>query len=68
MCRLQPADEEFALEDHLGGEMVVQGDEQFFLVHDFALPCVGIHLQKLIEGGAQFGSGLSMPFQFMSSK
>ena len=65
---LQAADEEFALEDYLGGEVIVQGDEELFVVHDLALPCVGIDVLELVEGGAQRGPGLSMPFQCMSSK
>jgi hypothetical protein len=35
---LETADEQFALVDHLGGQVVVEGKEEFFVAHDLLLP------------------------------
>ena len=50
---LEAADKEFAFIDHLGGEVVVKGEEEFFVTHDFALPGIaidGLELSKLVVG------------------
>ena len=65
---LQAADEEFALEDHLGGEVVVEGDEELFVVDDLALPGFGIHQQEWSKAARSSDSDLSRPSQRMSSK
>ena len=55
--RLEAADEEFAFVDELGGEAVVEGDEELFVVHDLALPGVGIDVLELVEEFAQLVAG-----------
>jgi len=63
--RSTTADEELALEDHSAG--VSEGDEQLFLSMTRASR-LGIDLQELVEGGAQFGLGSVHAIQCMSSK
>src|ERR1700723_652066 len=47
--RLQPADEEFSLVDHLGREVVVKSEEELFMVHYLASPSRSIDLLQLVE-------------------
>ena len=56
-ARLEAADEEFALVDELGGEVVVEGDEELLVVHDLALPGVGIDVLEMVEELAQLVAG-----------
>jgi hypothetical protein len=49
-CWLEAADEEFALVDHLGGEMVVEGEEKLFVAHDLLLPLGSVDGLELVEG------------------
>jgi hypothetical protein len=41
-CRLQPADQQFALVDHLGRQVIMQFDQHLFLLHDLAAPCLAV--------------------------
>ena len=53
---LEAADEEFALVDHLGGEMVVEEEEELFVVHDFAAPGGAVDFlssSKVLVGGSR---------------
>ena len=66
---LQAADEEFALEDHLCGEVVVEGDEELFVVDDLALPGFGIDQAGAGRRRREVRtSDLFRPSQRMSSK
>jgi hypothetical protein len=47
---LEATDEEFALVDHLGGEMVVEGEEELFVAHDLLLPLGSVDSLELVEG------------------
>ena len=49
--RSQPADEEFALVDHLGRQMIVEVDEELFVADDLSAPELavdGLQLLKLL--------------------
>ncbi len=46
---LQAADEEFALVDHLRGQVVVEVDEELFVADDFVLPAGAVDLLELVE-------------------
>ena len=45
----QAADEEFAFVDHFFGEMVVELDEEFFVVDDFVLPGGALEFLEFVE-------------------
>ncbi len=47
---LQPADQQFALVDHLRRKMVVQFDEKTFMSNYFLPPSRTVHFHQIIEG------------------
>jgi hypothetical protein len=51
VLRLQAADEEFALVNHLRWEVVVEQEEELFVAHDFLLPLGAVDGLQLVEGG-----------------
>src|SRR5580704_15802350 len=46
---LQPANEKLALVDHLGREMIVESEEEFFVAHHFFAPGGSIEGLQLVE-------------------
>src|SRR6266851_2360641 len=51
-AKLQSADEQLTLVDHLGGQVVVEGQEQLLVPHDILPPGRPVDLLQLVEGGA----------------
>ena len=50
---LEAADQEFALVDHLWGEMVVEGEEELFVAHDLLFPLRAVDGLEGVEGFAR---------------
>src|ERR1039458_638384 len=48
-ARLQAADQQFPLVDHLRGQMIVQVDKELFVSHHFFVPCLPVDGLQFVE-------------------